>query len=132
MAVRATGKGTGEAMDGPISGITGLAPAAHHEPTRPASAPDGAAWRSALAGAEAGGSDRQAAGMAALSRFEAVVLQNFIEAMLPDDASSVYGEGLSGEMWKSMMSEKIAEEFASQGGLGIAERIAARFSRPGT
>ena len=30
------------------------------------------------------------------------------------------------------LSEKIAEEFASQGGLGIAERIGAQLARPRT
>lgn len=119
-------------MDGPISPIAGpgLLDLHMRAPERPLTG--GADWRAALAGPADGAAKAPDAGMTALNRFEALVLQNFIEAMLPDDASSVYGEGLPGEMWKSMMSEKIAEEFASQGGLGIAERIGAQLARPRT
>lgn len=57
------------------------------------------------------------------TRFEAMVLQSFIEAMLPDDAQSVYGGGVAGDMWKSMMAEKLAETMAERGGIGIADRV---------
>ena len=56
--------------------------------------------------------------------FEAMVLQNFVQAMLPDNAEEVYGKGLSGEMWQSMMAEKIAQQVARHGGIGIADRLA--------
>ncbi len=32
-----------------------------------------------------------------------MVLQTFIQNMLPKNTEGVYGEGLSGDMWKSMM-----------------------------
>lgn len=60
---------------------------------------------------------------ASFVRFEAMVLQNFIQNMLPKDAETVYGKGLSGDMWKSMMAEQIANVMAENGGIGIAERV---------
>ena len=59
----------------------------------------------------------------AFTKFEAVILQNFIQTMLPKDTTSVYGEGLSGEMWQSMMAEKLADAVAANGGIGIADRV---------
>lgn len=56
-------------------------------------------------------------------KFEALVLQTFLQSMLPKDTESVYGEGLAGEMWHSMMAEQLANQLAETGGIGIAERI---------
>jgi peptidoglycan hydrolase FlgJ len=58
-----------------------------------------------------------------LVQFEAFVLQDFVAAMLPQDAANVYGKGLSGEMWQSMFAEKIAAQMAERGGIGIAGRL---------
>ena len=55
-------------------------------------------------------------------KFEAMVLQNFIKTMLPQ-SDEVYGKGASGEIWKGMMAEKIAEEVSKDGGIGIAESL---------
>ena len=55
-----------------------------------------------------------------LQKFEAMVLQTFIENMLPDKAENVYGGGVAGDMWKSMMAQQLAETMAAQGGIGIA------------
>lgn len=59
----------------------------------------------------------------AFTKFEAVILQNFIQTMMPKDTTSVYGEGLAGDMWQSMMAEKLADAVAERGGIGIADRI---------
>ena len=56
-------------------------------------------------------------------RFEAMVLQTFIQNMLPKDAENVYGKGLAGDMWKSMMAGRIADVMAERGGIGIADRV---------
>ena len=58
-----------------------------------------------------------------LQKFESVVLSTFVQAMMPKEASSVYGEGLSGDMWKAQMAEKIGEQLARNGGIGIADRL---------
>lgn len=57
------------------------------------------------------------------AQFEAFVLQSFIQAMLPSDASSVYGTGTAGQIWRSMLAENMATEIARTGGVGIAERV---------
>jgi len=58
-------------------------------------------------------------------KFEAGVLQSFIQSMLPKDTASVYGKGLAGDMWQSLMAEQIAGQIASNGGIGIASRLLA-------
>jgi len=57
-------------------------------------------------------------------KFEAFVLQSFVEAMLPKDAQSVFGSGTAGDVWKGMLAEKIGAEIAQSGGIGIAEQLA--------
>jgi Rod binding domain-containing protein len=61
--------------------------------------------------------------MDAFARFEAMVLQTFLQSMLPEDTSSVYGDGLAGEMWQSMLAEQLGKAMAERGGIGIADRI---------
>jgi len=55
--------------------------------------------------------------------FEAMVLQNFVQSMMPKDAEDVYGEGTTGDYWKSMMAEQIAKEISAGGGIGIADHM---------
>ncbi|MBX2806942.1 MAG: rod-binding protein [Hyphomicrobiales bacterium] len=54
-------------------------------------------------------------------KFEAFILQTFIQELMPEDAESVYGQGFAGEVWKSMMAEKIAGVVADSGGIGLAD-----------
>ena len=58
-------------------------------------------------------------------RFEAMVLQTFIQNMLPKDAEGVYGKGLAGDMWKSQLAERLADVMAERGGIGIAKSMLA-------
>jgi flagellar protein FlgJ len=58
-------------------------------------------------------------------KFEAFVLQSFVQTMLPENATHVFGEGNAGAVWKSFLAEQIANEIAAAGGVGIAEQIAA-------
>ena len=62
---------------------------------------------------------------AAAQEFEAFVLQSFIETMLPRNAEGVFGRGIAGELWKSMLAGEIAKELARSGGIGIADMVAA-------
>ena len=57
-------------------------------------------------------------------QFEALLLQNMIEAMLPKDTEALMGSGTAGNIWKSMLAEKIAAEIARTGTLGIAKQLA--------
>lgn len=59
----------------------------------------------------------------AFMRFEAMVLQSFFQSMLPKDTGSVYGGGMAGEMWQSLMAEQLGEVVARRGGIGIASTI---------
>lgn len=56
-------------------------------------------------------------------KFEAYILQNFLEAMLPKNNDAVYGAGLAGDMWKSMLAEEISSTVAANGRLGLANRL---------
>ena len=60
---------------------------------------------------------------ASFKRFEAMVLQTFIQNMLPKEGAAVYGKGMAGDMWKSLLAEKVAGVMADRGGIGIADRV---------
>ena len=59
------------------------------------------------------------------------MLQTFIQNMLPKDTEAVYGKGMSGDMWKSMMADKLADVMSDRGGIGIADRLLADHYRDG-
>jgi len=54
---------------------------------------------------------------------ESVLLKSFVDQMLPKDAVNVFGGGVAGDVWKSMLSEKIANEVAKSGSLKFASRL---------
>jgi Rod binding domain-containing protein len=56
-------------------------------------------------------------------QFEATLLNSFISEMMPKDASAVYGEGYAGDMWRSLLAEKIADQIAKSGSLGISKGL---------
>lgn len=69
-----------------------------------------------------------------LRQFEAQVISTFIEQMMPksEENKNTYGGGLSGDVWRSQLAEKIAGEISKSGGLGIRKSIqAAIVSRAG-
>lgn len=68
---------------------------------------------------------RTAPGSEAFTRFEAMVLQTFLQSMMPEGTQSVYGGGLSGDMWKAILAEKLGDVMAKRGGIGIADRLLA-------
>lgn len=55
--------------------------------------------------------------------FESFVLRSFIEEMLPKENTAVFGSGTAGNIWRSMLAERIADEMAAGGGIGIAKTI---------
>ena len=61
-----------------------------------------------------------------VARFESFVLGNFVETMLPKDDHGLFGGGTAGNMWRSMLAERIGEELARSGGVGIADMIRER------
>lgn len=56
-------------------------------------------------------------------RFEAFVLQSFVQTMLPQGAA-LFGEGTAGEIWRSMLAEGLGTQMARGGGIGIADYLA--------
>jgi Rod binding domain-containing protein len=59
----------------------------------------------------------------AFQKFEAMVLQTFLQSILPQDAESVYGKGIAGDMWKSFLAQELGQQMAKAGGIGIADRV---------
>ena len=90
-------------------------------PTKAASAVIGAPdMRARPASILPGGNDKASK---AQVQFESVLLNSFVGEMLPKDAPGAYGQGLAGEMWRSLLAEKISGEIASSGALGIGRRL---------
>jgi flagellar protein FlgJ len=58
-------------------------------------------------------------------KFEAFVLQTFIESMLPRGSAVNFGKGVAGDVWRSMMAEQLGSAVAKSGGVGIAKFLAA-------
>ncbi len=52
-----------------------------------------------------------------------MLLKSMVDEMLPKEASDVYGAGVAGDVWKSMLSDQIAEQIAKSGALKIGERL---------
>ncbi|WP_441238162.1 rod-binding protein [Bradyrhizobium sp. 930_D9_N1_4] len=61
-------------------------------------------------------------------KFEAFILQTFVETMLPKESEQVFGKGTAGGVWKSMLAEQLGAQLAKGKGIGIAKQLAA--SRP--
>lgn len=90
---------------------------------RPANVADPAATTTTRPSVGAGGPPRRR--LDAYGQFEAFVLQSFVQSMLPKNATNVFGSGSAGEFWKSMLAEKMGDELARSGQVGIARRLAA-------
>ncbi|MEN3396631.1 rod-binding protein [Brucella melitensis] len=76
--------------------------------------------------------DAQSAASPAYRKFEAFMLQSFVQSMFTSDTTATFGKGIAGEYWKSMMAEAMANKMADGGGVGIArllEELAARNRR---
>jgi Rod binding domain-containing protein len=59
----------------------------------------------------------------ARTQLEAAFLSQFIGEMLPKDTPNAFGQGYAGDMWRSMLAERVADQIASSGRLGIASRL---------
>ena len=94
----------------------------------PADAPDPAApARAAPRGAEAGAEGASGKDLAAgYARLEAVLLENMLNGMMGASGGSIFGSGLAGEYWKSLLAQGLAERIAQGGGLGLARSMLPR------
>ena len=64
--------------------------------------------------------------MSPTQQFESFVLRSFVESMLPQENSEYFGTGTAGKIWKSMLAERIGDEMAKDGGIGIADMLEKR------
>ncbi len=60
----------------------------------------------------------------AYQQFEAGILRNFVEEMLPKSSGTLYGEGTAGNVWRSMQADFMSQQLAKSGGIGIASTLA--------
>lgn len=67
-----------------------------------------------------------------VQQFESFVLRSFVETMLPKENDSFFGTGTAGQIWKSMLAERIGDEMAKDGGIGIAELLEKRHTAGGS
>ena len=58
-------------------------------------------------------------------QFEAFVLRQFVETMMPSKSNAVFGKGNAGGIWKSMLADQVGTQIAKAGGLGIARMLEA-------
>lgn len=58
-------------------------------------------------------------------KFEAFILQTFVETMLPKESDEVFGKGTAGGIWKSILAEQLGAQLAKGKGIGIAKQLAA-------
>jgi flagellar protein FlgJ len=99
-----------------VSSLNQVAGVANASPT---SAIGGADARSRLAEA-AGGPEKLGK---AKTQFEAMMLNSFVSELLPKDTGEVFGQGMAGDMWRSMLAEQVSTQIAKSGKLGLARRL---------
>jgi peptidoglycan hydrolase FlgJ len=59
----------------------------------------------------------------AKTQFEAMMLNSFVGELLPKDTGDVFGQGMAGDMWRSMLAEQVSMQIAKSGKLGLARRL---------
>lgn len=75
--------------------------------------------------------DAQNAANPAYRKFEAFMLQSFVQSMFTSDTTATFGKGIAGEYWKPMMAEAMANKMADGGGVGIASLLEEQAARNG-
>ncbi len=56
---------------------------------------------------------------------EALVLQNLFEETLPKDDSVIFGKGMAGNVWRSMLAEQLSKQMVKVVDLGLFPKPAA-------
>ena len=51
------------------------------------------------------------------------MLQTFIESMLPRGSAVNFGKGVAGDVWRSMLADRLATELTRGKGLGIMKNV---------
>ncbi|HZZ26141.1 MAG TPA: rod-binding protein [Roseiarcus sp.] len=103
----------------PADFVSSLNQAAGVANAPPSSLPGGADARSRLAEAA---NEPEKLGKAK-TQFEAMMLNSFVGELLPKDSGEVFGQGMAGDMWRSMLAEQVSTQIAKSGKLGLARRL---------
>jgi flagellar protein FlgJ len=61
----------------------------------------------------------QAEKLSVTQKFEAFLLQNWLETLLPKEESGSFGNGPGANVWRSMMAEQLGQQLASADCLGL-------------
>lgn len=93
------------------------------EPSKLASARQRLGGTSAVADVGKPTSPQQIARSKANQDFEAAMLRTFTEQMMPKEASSLYGDGTAGNIWRSLQVDLMSQQIAKAGGIGIAKML---------
>ncbi len=60
----------------------------------------------------------------AAQKFEAFVLQGWLDAILPKQESGAFGVGAGANIWRGMMAEQLSLQLAKAGALGLHKTMA--------
>lgn len=93
------------------------------EPRKLAMARQKLGGTSAVADLDKPESPQLAARAKAHQEFEAAMLRTFTEQMMPKQASSLYGDGTAGNIWRSLQVDLMSQQMAKAGGIGIAKML---------
>ncbi len=59
-----------------------------------------------------------------------MLVNSFVQEIMPKDEASVYGQGFAGDMWRSMLSEQVSRQIARSGALGLSRKLFATHDLP--
>jgi len=63
-------------------------------------------------------------------KFEAFILQSWLETFLPKEESGIFGSGGAAGVWRSMMAEQLGVQLADAGGIGFQKLLAPTRATP--
>ncbi|WP_181704742.1 rod-binding protein [Chthonobacter rhizosphaerae] len=56
-------------------------------------------------------------------RFESFIVRSSVETMMAGEGDALFGDKVSGPVWRSMLADKIADAVAKRGSLGIGDLV---------
>lgn len=64
-------------------------------------------------------------------RFEAYVIQSFLQTLLPQEEHGIFGQGTAGGVWRSMTAEQLGNQLAKAGGVGLRKILERHWAERG-
>jgi Rod binding domain-containing protein len=56
-------------------------------------------------------------------QFEAMYLRQMLDELMPKDSETLFGDGTSGMIWRSMLVDSLATTLAKSGTIGLAQMV---------